>query len=347
MANEITGREFVCGLKKGTTWGTAAACGAEDGLLLLSDGIKPAIKMEDDDSAGQQWVTDTDPGEMTCAGNIEMYARYEGFGRLLALLMGSASVAQIAATTAYRHTVDMASQIYGLFGTLAEKKLVNKIWEYPSAKVHGLKLSGETNKPLKASFDLTCDRFIRDSLVNTVATMAGVTAAKGNRIMMQSAAIFRLNNRDAAALGAGDIIKPASFELTVSRPMDTDAVAGQAGTAEPDDNGFPAVSLTLKFPRYNTANDAFFDAWEAGTPKKADITFTGKLIETGQYYSFTIRLPHLRVDSPEAAVSGPGKIPFSMKLVGYGADTAPAGMTDLNEPLQFELVNTRTTGLLA
>jgi hypothetical protein len=347
MANEITGREFVCGLKKATAWGTAVPCGAGDGLLLLSDGIKPKIAMIDDESAGQQWVTDTDPGEMSCAGSIEMYGRYVGFDLLLALLMGTASVSRIATTAAYKHTLDMASGIYGIFATLAEKKLLDKIWEYPGVKVHGVKITGETNKPLKASFDLTCDQFKRDSLINTTLTMAGVTAAKGNRIMMQNNAVFRLNNRSGMALAAGDQIKPVSFELSITRPMDTDAVAGQSGVAEPDDNGFPDVKLTLKFPRYNTANDLFFDDWAAGTPKKMDITFTGRDIEGGNLYTFKVMLPHLRVDNPEAAVSGPGKIPFSMTLNGYGADIAPAGMTGLVAPARIEMINTRTTALLA
>jgi hypothetical protein len=164
---------------------------------------------------------------------------------------------------------------------------------------------------------------------------------------MNKDTVFRLNDQDAAALGPADIINPSSFELTITRPMDSESVAGQEGVAEPDDNGFPTVSLMLKFPRYNEANNAFFDNWAAGTPKKMDITFTGKLISDGEYYTFRVLFPHLRVADPEAPLSGAGKIPFTMKLDGVGAAVAPLGMTDLTAPMRIEVINKRTTNPLA
>jgi hypothetical protein len=241
----------------------------------------------------------------------------------------------------------MATEITGVFGTLAEKKLTDVIWEYPSAKVHGFKISGEMNKPCKLSFDMICDRLERASTTNTSTTMATATAARGNRILMNKNTVFRMNNRDDAALGSGDVVHPSSFELTLTRPMDSSSVAGQDGVAEPDDNGFPVLSLGLKFPRYNAANNAFFDSWEAGTPKKMDITFVGKLIDNGERYTLRLVFPHLRIADPEAPLSGAGKIPFSMKLDGLGAAAAPAGMTGLITPMRIEVINRRTTNPLA
>ncbi len=347
MTKEITGRQFVCGFKKAAAWHTPVACGAGDGLLILSDGIKAGIAQEPDDSAGQPWVTDIDTGETTTAGNIEAYMFYEGMDVLIASVMGTSQVpALIVSTQAYSNTYDMATEIFGIFGTMAEKKLTDVIWEYPSVKVHGFKLSGEKNKPCKINFDMICDKLDRDSSINTDVTMASVVATPGNRILMDKSTIFRMNDQDGIALASGDIIKPSSFELTVSRPMDSDSVAGEDGVAEPDDNGFPVVSLMLKFPRYNEENNAFFDSWEAGTPKKLDITFTGKLISDDQYYTFRLIFPHARVADPEAPLSGAGKIPFSMKLDCYGAAAAPTGMTNLVEPMRIEVINKRTTNPL-
>jgi hypothetical protein len=348
MANEITGRETICGLKKAAAWHTPVACGVGDGVLILADNIKVGMELELDESAGQEWVTEADAGVENVAGNIEAYMRYEGFDVWLALIMGSAGVpAQIEATTAYTNTYNLTSKIDGLFATMAQKKLVNKIWEYPAVKLHGFKLSGEMNKPVKISFDSICDTLVRDSLVNTSGTMAAVTALKKNRIIMNKDTVFRMNNQADGALADGDKLHPSSFELTFNRPMDSDFVAGQEGVDEPADNGFPTCTLMLKFPRYNTANDAYFDDWKAAVSKKLDITFTGKEIDSGELYTFRILLPHVKVDSPEAPVSGPGKIPYSMNLKGMGADAAPTGMATLTAPLRIEVTNTRTTNPLA
>lgn len=347
MSGEITGREFVCALKQGSTWNTPVACGAGDGVLILSDNIVPSATMEDDDSAGQQWITDSDLGLTDCKGTLEMYGRYYGFDRFMALLFGSAAASQVDTSTAYLHTLTFASSIYGIFGTFPELKLSSLVWEYPSLKVHGVKIAGEANKPIKATFDVIADQLVRDSATNTTTTMASVTATKQNRIMMQSNAVFRINDASGIALASGDKIYPSSFELTISRPMQADAVAGQSGIAEPDDNGFPTITLMLKFPRYNDANDAYFDDWQSLTEKKVDITFTGREIETGYNYAFTLAFPNMRVANPEAPVSGAGKIPFSMTLNGYGTDTAPAGMTGITQPVRCTFTNERTTALLA
>lgn len=349
MAGEITGREFVCALKKAAAWHTPVACGAGSGLLILSDGIKANVDSELDDSAGQPWITEADPGVMNVSGNIEGYMRYEGFDTALALICGIAGVpSQIDATAAYENSYKLASKIDTFYGTMAMKKLSAVIWEFPSVKLHGFKLSGEMNKPLKISLDLIADKLDRASTTNDAASMATVTIPdKKNRIIMNKDAVFRMNDQNGAALVDGDKVYPTSFELSFNRPMDAEATAGQEGVDEPGDNGFPVATLSLKFPRYNTTNNSYFNDWEAFTSKKMDITFSGHDIEAGNKYMFRILLPHLKIDNPEAAVSGAGKIPFSMQCNILGADAAPAGMTGLVEYLQIDVVNTRDTDPLA
>ena len=349
MAGEITGREFICALRKADDWHTPVACGMGDGLLLLSDGIKATIASELDDSAGQPWINEADPGLKDVTGSPEGYLRYEGFDTILALICGISGVPfQIVGTAAYSNSYKLASNIDGFFGTLAMLKLDNVVHEIPSAKIHGFKISGEMNKPLKISVDLIGDTLDRASVVNTAGTMAGVTIPdKKNRILMNKDTVFRMNNQTAEALDDTHKLHPSSFELTFTRPMDAEPTAGQDGVDEPADNGFPTATLSLKFPRYNAENNAVFDDWEAYTSKKISITFTGHEIESGNHYMFRVLLPHLKIDNPEAAVSGAGKIPFSMSMNILGAATAPAGMTGLVQPMQIDVVNTRTTDPLA
>lgn len=349
MTDAITGREIIVALKKATTWHTPVACGVGHGLLILSDGIKPDIEPELDDSAGQAWIQDADAGLQTVNGPWEAYMRYEGFDLVLALLMGVAGApTRVALTAAYANSYTLASKIDGLFATAAIKKLTSAIWELPSVKINEIKLSGVMNKPLKISFGLIGDKLDRGSEVNTTTTMATVTVPDTkNRILMNKDSVFRMNDQSAVALGDADKIYPSAFELTFSRPMDTEAVAGQDGIAEPADNGFPIATLMLKFPRYNAANNAFFSDWEAYTSKKFDMTFLGATIEATNRYLFRVSAPHVKIGSPDAPLSGPGKIPMSMQCKFLGASAAPLGMTALTAPMKIDVVNKRTTDPLA
>lgn len=348
MANEITGRELVIALKKASTWHTPVACGAGNGVLITGDGIKVTTPVELDDSAGQEWIAQADPGVKDIKGSLDMYARYRGLEVPMALIMGTAGApAQQGVTAAYLHTLQLASNIFGKFGTLAQLKLSNKVWEFPSLKLHGFKFSAQMNKPVKIALEGIADKLDRASAVNTTATMAAVTMPDtANRIIMNKDTVVRINDQSGAALDDTMKVYPTSIEINFNRPMDSEPVAGQDGVDEPMDNGFPVATITMKFPRYNTANDAFFTDWDNFTSKKMDITFTGKVIEGAYNYQWKFSFPHVKVDQPEATVSGPGKIPFSLSFKVLAAAAAPTGMA-FTEPFQLAIISTLTTDPLA
>ena len=349
MPNQITGREVRIGLKKSAAWRTPVECGADDGLLVLSESLKVTRSLELDDSAGQAWTQDADAGPISAAGTLTAYMRYEGLDVALALLCGQAGAPTLVGMSdAYTNSYKLTSNIDGLFATLAMLKLSNKVWEFPSAKIHGFKLSADANKPLKITLDVIADTLNRASAINTAATMANVTIPdKSNRILMNKNAIFRINDQGDPALDAANQINPTKFDLSFKRPMAADGVAGSEGVDEPSDNGFPTCSLSMSFPRYDSQNDAYFDDWNADTPKKMDIIFTGKVIEAGFNYYFKLSFPHVRIENPEAGVSGAGKIPMSLKLQVLGAESAPLGMTGITAPFQIDVQNTRSTDPLA
>jgi hypothetical protein len=348
MANEITGREVVVGLEKAATWHTPVACGAGNGMLIKSDGIKVTVATEPDDSAGQEWIQQADPGLQDLKGKLPVYARYRGLETIMALIMGTAGApAQQGATAAYLHTLQLSAKIRGKFATMALLKLDNKVWEYPSLKLHGFKLSAKMNKPVDLVFDCIADKLDRASATNTTVTMATVTYPDvANRIFMDKNTVVRINDQSGAALDDTMKIYPSEIEFAFNRPMDSEPVAGQDGVDEPDDNGFPIGTITMKFPRYNTANDAFLTDWDNFTSKKMDLTFTGKTIEGAYKYQWKFSFTHLKIDNPEAPVNGAGKIPFSLKFNVYGAAAAPTGMA-FTEPFQLAIISTLTTDPLA
>ncbi len=349
MGNPITGREIIVGLKKAATWRTAVACGANDGLLILSESMNEKREHLEDDSAGLAFVQRTDQGKIEASGGLEGYMRYEGIDLALALIMGAAGTpSQQAATTAYTNSYTLATALTGLFATLAMKKKSDIIHEYPSVKPSGFKLSGSMNAPVKFSLEnMIANKLDIASSTNTSATMANVTYPdKGNRIIMNANTTFQINDEDGAAVGAGDKVYPSGFEFSFSRKMEADHVAGYEDVGEPDENGFPEATLTLDFPRYNDANHAFFTDFQAFTRKKMEIYFKGSVIESTYYYEFKITMPNMKLVDPEAAISGPGKIPTKLTFKLLGTDSAPTGMTGILLPFQIDVQNTRTTSPL-
>ena len=345
MGDPITGRETIVGLKKAATWGTAVACGAGDGLLILSENVSPAIEEHLDDSAGLAFIQRTDKGKAEASGTIDAYMRYEGLDVALALIMGAAGApSQQEATTAYTNSYVMADSIWGKFATYAAKKKSDKIHELPAIKLHGFKLSGEMNGPVRISLDCMANELELASTTNTIATMANVTYPdKGNRIIWDSNATWKINDESGDALDDDDKIYPSSFELSFTRPMDPDWVAGATGMAEPSPTGFPEALLTLNFPRYDDDNHGFFTDWDAFTRKKMEIYFKGALIESTYYYELKISMPNLKATDVKAPMTGPSKIPLSVSFRLLGTDTAPTGMTGITKPFQLDIQNTRTT----
>jgi hypothetical protein len=337
------------GLKKAATWRTAVAAGANDGILILSESFKQTIEHIDDDSAGLAFIQRTDQGKINAGGGIEAYMRYEGLDTLIALIMGTAGApVQQAATAAYINSYVMADNVSGLFATLPMLKKSDKVWEFPSVKYNKFGLSGEMNAPVKLTADGIANQLELASVINTAATMASLTYPdKGNRIIMNKDAHFWLGDESGDALDIGDAIYPSGFDLSFDRPMEADLTTGNEDVDEPVGEGFPQATLTLNFPRYNDANHTFFTDWEALTRKKMEIYFKGGVIETTYYYEFKISLPNLKVIDPDAAISGPGKIPMSLSFKVLGTDTAPTGMTGITQPFQIDVQNKRTTDPLA
>lgn len=345
MGTSLTGREILVGLKKAAAWRTALVCGANDGLLILSESFKQTIEHLDDDSAGLPFIQRTDQGKKEASGGMEAYLRYEGLDVLLALVMGTAGApTQQGTTTAYINSYVMADSLQGLYATLAMLKKSDKVHEYPSVKLNQFGLSAEMNTPVKLTVEGTANLLELASEINTASTMANITYPdKGNRVIFNKDTQFWLNDESGAALGAGDAVYASGFSLSFNRPMEADFVFNHEDADEPVAEGFPEVTMTLDFPRYNDNNHIFFTDWEAMTRKKLVIKFKGPLIETGYYYEFNMSFPNLKIIDPEASISGPGKIPLSLSFKVLGTDAAPTGMTGITKPFQIDVQNKRTS----
>lgn len=339
-----TGTEITAAVKKAAAWGTAVAVGASDGILLTRDAITKRRGVEVDESAGQAFAREADRGNIVVGGDLTAWARYDGLATLLALAMGTAGApTQQEATAAYKHILQLATNTDGKFATYV-RDLDTQIQECPSLKVLGFDLAGEAGQPCTLTFPTAADDLLLPAVTNT--SVASVTYRdRGNRILF-SQAVFRCNAQGGAALGSGDVIKPASFRLACRLPLTGDYLAGNADKiAEPVRDGprLPEITLTLQFPQFSSAS--WNTAFQADARQKLDIIFTGGLIEGAYHYSLVIPCPHVVVEESTQEIPGAGKIPNPVTLRLLEAAAAPTGMT-YTAPITLELINRQTTNPL-
>ena len=340
-----SGLEVKAAIKKASTWGTAVACGANDGVLLKGDSLKKSIEAIVDDSLGQPYAENQDQGAIKAEGNLSAYLRYDSLDVLLALAMGSTQApTQQGGSAAYSNTIKLADTLDGLFGTLAVNKVVN-IFEYTAAKIAGFTIKGETGKPLEIEFETLCNDELITSAVNTLGTFANVTyAEKANRALF-SQGVFRLNDQSGAGLVDGDKVSPVSFELSFKRKLKGEYVAGGSNKIdEPTNDGLPEIKLKLTLPRYTATT--YLTALGADTRKKMDIVFTGGLIAATYYRIFKLQFPHLALINAEAATEV-GQIKHPLEFECLATATAPTGMTGILKPFQVDVINKRATSPLA
>lgn len=348
----VAGVEMKYALKKGTTWGTAVAAGAGDGLLLLPTGLRRDAPIEVDDSQGLYYSADGTPGQISVAGDLPGYLRYDGLDLLLALFAGSAGVPSlhVAGTISYDYVMDLADHSDGLFATFV-RHWKNYVEEVRSLKVVSVTLKGERGKPLQLILGTLGDHSVYDG-VNDATTFNNVTIAEtGHRVHFAQGA-FRMNDQGGAALASGDLIYPNSFELTAKRKL-TALASGLLTTGgsnpqdvidEPVNDGMPEVSLKLGFP-YHTGK-VRLDELGVDTRKKADITFTGALIEGAIPRLFKLEFPHLQIKTVDV-VDASGNIDEPVEFICHAASAAPAGMTGIVKPFRISGTNQRSTDPLA
>jgi hypothetical protein len=345
-----TGAEIILGLKKAATWGTPVECGAADAAMVLTSSFAVKPEMDKDDSAGQVFPGAIDTGLINCDGDLSAYMRYDDM-RLLAAIMGAAAApAQQGATTAYQHVLSWATDINGIFYTLAQH-LGYSVHEFPSVKFGSLEITGKVGASLEMKVKgLAINRNINTTTgTNNTTTIAALNPSSTPRVRMAQGAI-RMNAQGGIALASGDRLVgkncPTSFTLSINRNQKGEHLAdGTDMICEPEQDGFPAITLKIDLPEY--VSDSYLQKLQSGDELKADFTFTGSLIADTYYRSLLLELPRLRVTSVDGpAISKGAKLKQSVTFELLRPDTAPAGMTGLTLPLRATIINTQSTSLL-
>ena len=332
MAAVLTGRDVTVAYEQTpSTWGTAIAPTALDGLIVTSVGpLVPVAEMHPDDAPGYDHVEVIDKCRVTVNPEIVMPLRFTGrCWSFIAHCMGLDN--KTGEEDPYTHTMTMNSAIDGSdsFGTLAVE-VGTLIHEWQSVKVTGFTLEGPDDKGFVT---LTVRTIADDLLLGADATTDGddfdnvtymqMDSAMGKKVP-SGALRFRMNT-DAGALDADDNVAISSFSLSMDRGFEPEWVNRQAyadewKTAEPIESGSPVVTLGITLNDYSalTHNEAYQDE----TTMKAELYFG---YDATHYIQ--IDLPLMKYMPPEIAVNSNARIPQQLNFQMMKASANPTGMS--------------------
>lgn len=354
----VSARQTKLGINIATSgsWGTgtavATAVGAGDGHYVRDDlGIQLQMMQSLDDSAGQNFIGSVQSGNTEAvAFTAPMFLHYnDAFQNVLwALTLGTGgtSPTQVGTTTAYTNTFEPATNKTGRYATIVRDK-VQYVSEVPGAKFTGFDLSfGEAGRA-EINWIGVGDLEKSDSSINTATQVSALTFPTLGRRAFFDDCTFRLNSQSGGSLSSGDKLYVTTIRVRFSQPMDSKHVSGATSIIEPEESGFPEITIELEFGRYDSASHAFFAAHRDTTLYKGDLTFVGPTLATTTY-GLLMQFPNLFVTNQRAPVTGGAdQVAPSMSLKALSTTSAPTGMTGVTAPMRVVTTGVSTTNPFA
>jgi hypothetical protein len=236
-----------------------------------------------------------------------------------------AGVPAAGGATSKVHTIKWADA-YAQFFTFAVERPA-QIWEVPSVVPYKLNIKVAEGF-MKGVISLRGSPWTNASAVNTATQMDAITYVDtdGTRRIKLGQGVVWMNAESGAALQASDKIDVSEIEVDYERPIDAIPVAGTDGIMQPSQPDFSKIVVKLKLPRANATNLAYLATFQAGTPQKMTITFTGPLIEVDHYYRLVLGFTKLVLMDPPDAPLDP-MISNTLTFEFQESAAAPTGMT--------------------
>jgi hypothetical protein len=347
----VTARETRVGIAVATagSWSTssavATAVGACDGNYLRDNvDIQLQRQISKEDVATRSFIGAIQVSNIEAVQTqLPMFLHYHDVWQnvLFALALGTGGTApvQVGASTVYTNTFEPATTRTNLYATIVRDK-VQDVSEVPGAVFNGFEISVGAMGRIEVDWLFTGDQEKIDSTINTATQIAALTFPTLGRRWFYKDCVTRLNVQSAGALGAGDAMKFTNLSLKVEQPIDVKFVGGSPTIIQPLDDGFPKITLDLTFARYDAVSKAFFAAHKAGTTYKADIIFTGPLIDATTSWGLKFELPNLAVMAHEATMPTVQQSEPKIQLEALDTTTAPTGMAGVTKPIRVT-----TTGI--
>lgn len=343
-------------VKKGTTWGTAVAGGAGDGLRVLSLETPGNTELIEDRSIGSVAQLHGYGGNRTVDVTLVTNLRYEGNGRLIAGVLGTAGVPTTIDVSAKQHDYKVAEQIDGIFWALAYELVKDtKVIEVPSVKWNRLVLRARAGQACELELSGIGFDWKDDSAVNTTTTIDTVTTPTADEQALFKQAVLLANAQGGAALaGPGDGVFLASFEVTIERSLER-RITTEFGdkTIQPIESDFCKVSGSLEFgeARDGTGgNLAFMAEQMAATRKKAKLNITSPNLAGAatQKYEHVLWLPNVQFGAGKPGIPGPQGQTWTLPFQAWRVTAIPTGFpTGFTGPVSWQNFNVDAADPLA
>lgn len=335
------------------THGTAVAGGAGDkyagNIDITHD---PAVLASNQIGTGNQMAEDATPGDAPVSVPLSGDATYaNAFPKILAAFMGTAPAPteQTASEGDYKHPITFNTTRNATPLTVARESSTTTTEEVPSAYVQSIGIS-TPSVPGRLQFNaqLVGDRVVPDSATNTNAVIVAATleeAMPTSSIIVRGLSEFRINAQGGDALDSGDILAITNFDLQLSQGLElVGEIKGAAGLAAPDVTDLFAGTLTVTLK--GNSDNTWLTAQQSETLYKAQFLVEGLQINAGDPRSFSAFFPLMKIiTKPSHPTSSPGRNPLTITFQLLKANANPTGMSSTYP--YFEIVNTRTTSLLA
>lgn len=306
----------------GSTWGTAAATEAGDGVRCHElSGMIREVNITPDTSAGQQLESNCYVGiDKTPNPSYSVRVQENDPQAMLGLASILGKDTASGGSDPYTHTMDMQVEA-GKFLTLRNQE-GDEVQVCPSFKPTSVEEFFD---------DAGILNYTVQGIGNKITTGANtecdsVTYSTPSAPLTLKNTTFRINAASGAALQVSDALGVIDPRITFTRSQEANVVCGADAIAEPKEGAYPEVKITFKIPHKNAMSKTLFAAMVAGTYLKADMITTGSA--AGR--SLTRSFPQLQVESctnPDAEV-----IATEVTLRAQNAAAAPTGMTGITVP---------------
>jgi hypothetical protein len=357
MANAGIGALSSAAFKlKATAWEAAAVVlGAGNGFEYRTENISHEVPyVRDESNIGSAQQGRGERGFERNAGPIVGPAKYEGLEPMLAACFGTAGApTQLSSSTAYKHQFRIKDRLEGIIGTLGiEKRKDATVWEYESAKIRQIRITGEAGQPVDIEFDFICRTLARNagSGVNNTTTWDSVTIpANRDKVHFGDLQLLIGAWSDSVPLAATDEAYPSRFELVIDNPMDTEIFTTKGGFTvdEPKRDGHAMCTLSVEFPCYDD------ETWLNALAADPKTRFMGKLLfDSGQdaggsnNFAWNFFLGQMEIDEASAQVAGAGVIRQPINFVNTKPSATPSGF-DFADQIYMEVVSQLNTDALA
>lgn len=298
-----------------STWGTAVAPGALDGVYFQSfDSFDKEMNETPDMGAGMGIEQNSEQGnDNPVAPNFVVwpYENDRASMLILAVFMGSDVISGVA--DPYTHKMQM-QPISGKFVTIVGEE-GTEIKTIPTAVIQSLTVAPNANGIIEFRGQF------KGNTVDVSGSVAAVTYKADDLAFLFKNLVLRINDQSGAALSGTDAIDISDFSITGSRPSDEVFVTGATTIAFPQEGEFPSLMLEFKIPHKSAVSNQLYTDWINKTLKKIDMTFSG----SGATRELLANWPQAKIEyitNPHDNV-----ISTTVRLRLQKASAPPTGMT--------------------